>query len=76
MKEPLLFNLVVPVNKPTEEEVALFAGEDVEPFLKSLIESEHLNAEEAAAYAKFVAELGGSFTFLLDEFLRVYRQEV
>lgn len=70
----LIFNLAVPINKPSEEDIELFRGDHVEAFIKHLMVAEYLSAEEAAAYTRFIAELGGSLTFLLDEFLKVYRE--
>lgn len=70
-----VFNLAVPVFKPSEEEVQVMSNtQNIEPFFAHLVKSGYLNTEELAAFVRFTLQLSSFTPFLLDEFLNSYRQ--
>jgi hypothetical protein len=67
-----LFGINIPINRPTDEEV--YAIRDgLESYLKHLIGSGYMTTEEAVAYVKFSSQLSSFVPFLVDEFLKSYR---
>lgn len=73
-REPdFVFNLQIPVNVPTQEEVDLISPH-LESYIQQLVESEHLSQEEAVAFVKFASELGSFTPFMMDSFLQSYRR--
>jgi hypothetical protein len=68
-----VFVLQVPVNVPTEEEVAIISPH-LETYIKELVSMNHLSREEAVAYVKFSSELGSFTPFMMDAFLQSYRK--
>jgi len=75
-KEPdFVFVLQVPVNVPSEEEVAII-GPHLENYIQELVKSNHLTREEAVAFVKFSSELGSFTPFMMDAFLQSYRKNV
>ena len=70
-----IFNLAVPVFKPTDEEVQVVSNsQNVEPFFSQLLKDGYLTPEELAAFVRFTLQLSSFTPFLLDEFLNTYRQ--
>jgi len=69
-----MFSLNVPINLPTEEEVAVIRPH-LEEYLNQLISSGHLTEEEAVAFVKFSSELGSYVPFMMDPFLQSYRKQ-
>lgn len=70
-----VFNLAVPVFKPSEEEVQVMSNtQNIEPFFAQLVKDKYLTTEELAAFVRFTLQLSSFTPFLLDEFLNTYRQ--
>jgi len=73
-KEPdFVFVMQIPVNVPTEEEVAIISPH-LETYIQQLVNSNHLTKEEAVAFVKFSSELGSFTPFMMDAFLQSYRK--
>lgn len=73
-KKPMfVFNVGVPVYTP---EVGMVAElkERGEPFLKHLLSSGYLTEEELASYVSFILNFSAYSPFMLDEFLKTYRE--
>lgn len=71
-----VFNLLLPVFMPTQEELAIVHDDRlVEPFFQHLLKQNYLTHEELAAFLKFITYVPSFLPALLDEFLRVYREE-
>lgn len=72
-----VFNLAVPVFKPSQEEIeAVSNTQNIEPFLARLVKSGYLTTEELAAFIRFTLQLSGFTPFLMDEFLSSYRNQI
>lgn len=70
-----VFGINVPINRPTEEEIAALGG-SLEDHLQRLIDSEFMTLEETVAYVKFSAQMSSFVPFMLDGFLRSYRENI
>lgn len=70
-----VFGINIPVNVPSEQEVATLAG-SLETYLTSLVESGYLTVEEAIAYVKFSTQLASFVPFMMDGFLKSYRENM
>ena len=70
-----VFNVAIPVFKPSEQEVEVMSDpRNVEPFFAKLLEDGYMTSEELAAFIRFALQVSGVTPFLLDEFLKTYRQ--
>lgn len=76
MEQPdFVFNLAIPVFKPSAQEVEMVADpKNVEPFFGRLLADGYMTPEELAAFVRFALQVSGVTPFLLDEFLKTYRQ--
>lgn len=72
-KPDFVFGINIPVNVPTEEEISTIS-DSIEDYFKTLISSGHMNTEEAIAYIKFVSHLSSYVPFMIDGFLKSYRE--
>lgn len=70
-----VFGINIPVNVPTEQEVATLSG-SLETYILSLVENGYLSIEEAIAYVKFSTQLASFVPFMMDGFLKSYRENM
>lgn len=70
-----VFGVNIPINRPTPEEVQALA-DSLEDHLQQLIDSGFMTIEETVAYVKFSAQMSSFVPFMLDGFLKSYRQNI
>lgn len=70
-----VFGVNIPINKPTQEEIDALS-ESLEEHLTHLIESEFMTMEEAVAYVKFSTQMSSFVPFMIDGFLKSYRENM
>lgn len=70
----MIFSLNIPIDEPTPDQIAEFDDAQIEGYFVHLMESGFMNKEEVMAFIKFQTYLMSIAPFLLDEFLKRYRQ--
>lgn len=70
-----IFGINVPINRPTEEELKALSN-SLEEHLQRLIEQNFMTLEEAVAYVKFSTQMSSFVPFMLDGFLKSYRENI
>lgn len=70
-----VFGINVPINRPSQDELDALSG-SLEDHLQRLIDNEFMTLEEAVAYVKFSAQMSSFVPFMLDGFLKSYRENI
>lgn len=68
------FNLQLPLEIPSPEEVEALRDAPKEAYLEKLLEVGYITLEELAAYYRFTYHVSGVTPYLLDGFLANYRE--
>lgn len=73
-QQGLGFNLQLPLDFPSPEEVEALRDAPKEEFLQKLLDVGYITLEELAAYYRFTYHVSGVTPYLLDGFLASYRE--
>lgn len=71
-KPDFMMGIDVPANIPSDEVIEVVEP-TLEPYLKQLVDSGYMTIEEAVAFVLFVSEFATFVPFIMDSFLRSYR---